>query len=146
MQCGSALVKVTASCKKAPGGFKVNTCKNYQLRISNNNTDKIFHLPYMPDKQRKTLERQGYQFNNIVEAGDWEPKLMKCYDDEYIIIGYNLGLTEEETVKESLILQIGAPFFNLQGEFVSGKKLEELRERELNSSLNYTLIDFISDW
>lgn len=145
MQCGSALITVSAQCQAEPIFTEDNRCKNYQLEIKNGRDNKVFHLPYIPDDQKKLLEKQGYTFNNVVEPGDWAPFTMSCYDNESIVIGYQLGLTEEETVNGSLVSTIDAPFFDLSGQFITGRKLSELRKRELTGRNDYTFIDFISN-
>jgi len=143
MQCGPALVQVNSECKIDPTDSTVNVCKNFQLNIKKDNKVKVLHLPYMPDNQRKLLESEGYTFGNIVKAGDWAPKTMKCYNDKYIVIGYALGLSEEETVKGSLLSYIDAPFFKFDGVFVVGDDALKLREQEIKDPYHNTNIDFI---
>ncbi|MDY1039334.1 hypothetical protein [Lelliottia sp. CFBP8978] len=145
MQCGSALVKVTAECQMYQGSSTENICKDYQLEVKTSASNKVFHLPYIPKEQIKILEDQGYTFNNVVKPGDWAPSTMKCYENDSIVIGYHLGLDEEESVSGSLLSYIDAPFFNLSGEFITGKKLSELRSREIKDPYNNTNIDFISN-
>lgn len=145
MLCGSALIKVTAECKVDQNKPTANVCKNYKMEISSNSDNKVFSLPYIPDEQRKILREQGYNFNNIVKSGDWAPSIMKCYDNKNIVIGYQLGLSEEETVNGSLLSYIDAPFFNLSGDFIKGKELSDLRNREAKDPYNNTNIDFISN-
>lgn len=115
------------------------------MEITHSDAKKIFHLPYIPESQRRILEEQGYKFNDVVEPGDWAPSVMKCYDNENIVIGYKLGLTEEESVKGSLISYVDAPFFNLSGEFITGDKLSDLRKREIRDRYNNVNIDFIDN-
>ena len=143
MQCGPALLTVNAQCQADPIFIKDNRCKNYQLEIKNGRDNKVFHLPYIPDNQKKLLEKQGYTFNNVVEPGDWVPLKMTCYDNESIVIGYHLDLIEEETVNGSLMSTIDAPFFDLSGRFITGRKLSELRKRELTRRNDFTYLDFI---
>ena len=131
MQCGPALVKVTAECQANQRSSTENICKNYQMEIKNDTNNKLFPLPYIPEEQKKILEDQGYSFNNVVKPGDWTPSTMKCYDNESIVIGYQLGLDEEESVKGSLLSYIDAPFIYLTGGFITGKNLSDLRTREI---------------
>ncbi|TBL65029.1 hypothetical protein EYY96_21870 [Hafnia alvei] len=145
MQCGSALVKVSAECQVNQKSSTENICKNYQLEIKNGTNNKKFSLPYIPNSQKVLLEGQGYSFNDVVKPGDWVPSTMKCYDNENIVIGYQLGLDEEESVKGALLSYIDAPFIDLSGNFITGKKLSELRTREIKNPYNNTNIDFISN-
>lgn len=145
MQCGSALVKVSAECQMNQKSPTENICRNYQLEIKNGTNNKEFSLPYIPNSQKVLLEGQGYSFNDVVKPGDWAPSTMKCYDNENIVIGYHLGLDEEESVKGSLLSYIDAPFIDLSGNFVTGNKLSELRSREMKNPYDNTNIDFISN-
>lgn len=145
MQCGLALVKVSAECQVNQKSPKENICKNYRLVIKNGTNNKEFSLPYIPSRQKVLLEGQGYSFNNVVKSGDWAPSTMKCYDNENIVIGYHLGLDEEESVKGSLLSYIDAPFIDFSGDFITGKKLSELRSREIKNPYDNTNIDFISN-
>jgi hypothetical protein len=145
MQCGPAIAKVIAECKTDQKNSPTNICKNYKLEITNVSGTKVFQLPYMPEGQRKILEDQGYTFNNVVKPGDWAPSMMKCYDNENIVIGYQLGLDEEESVKGSLLSYVDAPFFNLSGDFITGKKSSDLRAREIKDPYDNTNLDFISN-
>ncbi|CZZ39706.1 Uncharacterised protein [Enterobacter kobei] len=145
MQCGSALVKVSAECQMNQKSPTENICRNYQLEIKNGTNNKEFSLPYIPNSQKVLLEGQGYSFNDVVKPGDWTPSTMKCYDNENIVIGYHLGLDEEERVKGSLLSYIDAPFIDLSGNFVTGNKLSELRSREMKNPYDNTNIDFISN-
>lgn len=145
MQCGSALIKISAECQVNQKSPMENTCKNYHLEIKNDANNKEFSLPYIPNSQKVLLEEQGYSFNNIVKPGDWAPYTMKCYNNEYIVIGYHLGLDEEESVKGSLLSYIDAPFIDLSGNFIAGDKLSELRSREIQNPYDNTNIDFISN-
>lgn len=145
MQCGPALVTVSAECQVDQSSSTENICKSYQLEIKNGKDNKLFPLPHIPNSQKTLLEQQGYSFNNIVKPGDWAPSMMKCYDNESIVIGYHLGLDEEESVKGSLLSYIDAPFFNLSGDFILGKKLSDLRIREIKDPYDNTNIEFISN-
>lgn len=145
MQCGSALVKVSAECQMNQKSPTEDICKNYHLEIKNGTNKKEFSLPYIPNSQKALLEKQGYSFNNVVKPGDWAPSTMKCYDNENIVIGYHLGLDEEESVKGSLLSYIDAPFIDLSGNFITGNKLSELRSREMKNPYDNTNIDFISN-
>lgn len=145
MQCGPALVQVTAECQVDQLFPTDNICRNYKLEIKTSKGSKVFNLPYMPTNQKKLLEKQGYTFNNIVKPGDWAPFMMKCYDNDNIVIGYQLGLSEEESVSGSLLPYVDAPFFNRLGVFVTGGKLSSLRSREIKNPYDYTNIDFISN-
>ncbi|EOB13020.1 hypothetical protein NBO_252g0002, partial [Nosema bombycis CQ1] len=93
----------------------------------------------------ENIVERGYSFNNVVKPGDWTPSTMKCYDNENIVIGYHLGLDEEESVKGSLLSYIDAPFIDLSGNFITGNKLSELRSREMKNPYDNTRIDFISN-
>ena len=115
------------------------------MEIKNGTNNKEFSLPYIPNSQKVLLEGQGYSFNDVVKPGDWTPSTMKCYDNENIVIGYHLGLDEEERVKGSLLSYIDAPFIDLSGNFVTGNKLSELRSREMKNPYDNTRIDFISN-
>lgn len=145
MQCGSALIKVSAECQVNQRSPTENICKDYHLEIKNGTNNNEFSLPYIPASQKSLLEGQGYSFNNVVKPGDWAPSTMKCYDNESIVIGYHLGLDEEESVKGSLLSYVDAPFFNLSGDFITGKKLSDLRTREVKDPYDNTNIDFISN-
>lgn len=145
MQCGPALVKVSAECQVNQRSPTENICKSYQLEIRNGTDNKVFPLPYIPKDQKEILEGQGYSFNNVVKPGDWAPYTMKCYDNESIVIGYQLGLAEEESIKGSLLSYIDAPFIDLSGNFITGNKLSELRSREIKNPYNNIYIDFISN-
>lgn len=145
MQCGPALVKITAECKVDPEITTANICKNYKMEIIGATDKKSYSLPYMPDSQRKRLEEQGYKFNNKVKPGEWAPSVMKCYDSKNIVIGYQLGLSEEESVDGSLLSYVDAPFFDLSGRFIKGSELSNLRSREAKDPYNNTNIDFISN-
>lgn len=145
MQCGSALVKVSAECQVNQKSPTENICKNYRLIINNGTNNKEFSLPYIPNRQKVLLEGQGYSFNNVVKPGDWAPSTMKCYDNENVVIGYHLGLDEEESVKGSLLSYIDAPFIDLSGRFITGNKLSELRSREIKNPYDNTNIDFINN-
>jgi hypothetical protein len=52
MQCGSALVKVSAECQMNQKSPTENICKNYQLEIKNGTNNKEFSLPYIPNSQK----------------------------------------------------------------------------------------------
>lgn len=145
MQCGPALVKVSAECQVNQKSPTENICKNYRLEIKNGANNKGFSLPYIPDSQKNILKKQGYSFDNVVKPGDWAPSTMRCYDNENIVIGYHLGLNEEESVKGSLLSYIDAPFIDLSGGFITGNKLSELRSREIKKPYDNTNIDFISN-
>ncbi|MCB5303870.1 hypothetical protein [Yersinia bercovieri] len=142
MACGSAVVQVNAECKADPRDTTVNICQKYQLNIKKNNKISAFPIPYMPNSQRKTLEKQGYLLNEIVKVGDWTPQTMSCYDSEYIVISYTTGMNDEESVDGSLTSNSSSPFFNLNGEFILGEKESELREREIRRGGNYTYLNF----
>lgn len=73
MQCGSALVKVSAECQMNQKSPTENICRNYQLEIKNGTNNKEFSLPYIPNSQKVLLEGQGYSFNDVVKPGDWTP-------------------------------------------------------------------------
>lgn len=145
MQCGPALVKITAECKVDQGISTANICKDYKMEMSSASDKKVFSLPYIPEDQRKLLEGQGYSFNKIVKPGDWVPSAMKCYDNKTIVIGYQLGLSEEESVNGSLLSYVDAPFFDLSGGFIKGKELTDLRSREAKNPYDNTNIDFIKN-
>lgn len=145
MQCGSALVKVSAECQVNRKSPLENICKNYHLEIKVGSHNNYFSLPYIPGSQKNLLEEQGYSFDNVVKPGDWTPSTMKCYDNENILIGYHLGLDEEESVEGSLLSYIDAPFIDLSGNFITGNKLSELRTREIKNPYDNINIDFISN-
>ncbi|POT59880.1 hypothetical protein C3432_04010 [Citrobacter amalonaticus] len=143
MQCGPALVTISAECQVNQRSSTENICKSYQLEIKNGTHDKLFPVPYIPNDQKILLEKQGYSFNDVVKPGDWAPSTMKCYDNESVVIGYHLGLDEEESVKGSLLSYIDAPFIDLSGNFITGNKLSELRAREIKNPYDNTNIEFI---
>ncbi|PVZ79342.1 hypothetical protein C9426_33980 [Serratia sp. S1B] len=143
MQCGPALVKVSAECKVNPRDTTSNICKNYNISITKGDKKFSHSLPYIPETQRKLLEKQGYKFNEIIEGGDWVPQTMSCYDDESMIISYTTGMNDQETVSGSLTSNTHAPFFDLNGNFTSDEKNKELRLHEMRGDNNYTYINFI---
>lgn len=142
MQCGPAFVQLNTECKSDPGDSTVNICRYFTLKITKDNKINSYALPYMPDSQRKSLESQGYKFNRIVEAGDWAPQTMACYDNQYINITYYTGINSDEEVNGSLT-DGNAPFFDLNGEFVIGEKYETLSQRALRNGTNNTYVNFI---
>lgn len=145
MSCGTASVKVTAECKKISRNATDNICRDYQLEINNNGLLKDLQLPYIPTEQEKLLKNQGYSFNKVVKPGEWFPDMMKCYNNKFIIIGYKLGLTEEEEVNGSLLPYIDAPFFDLSGAFLSGPLVKDLRTQEIKNPYSNTKINFITN-
>lgn len=144
MSCGTSSVKLSAECKIVSNNSTYNICKGYQVEIKNDEVKKVLRLPYMPDEQKELLESQGYSFNDVVKPGDWFPDMMNCYNDKIIVIGYRLGLIEEEEVNGSLLSYIDAPFFDLSGRFLSGSLVKDLRSKEIKDPYNNTKINFIT--
>lgn len=145
MQCGPALVQVNAECKNTPKNPTINICRSYTLKITKDNNDVSYQLPYMPDTQKKSLERQGYKFNKIVKAGDWAPQTLNCYDNGIVIVGYTTGISDEESVDDSLTSNTSAPFFDLDGNFITHSKEKILREKELRRQSGYLSINFTNN-
>lgn len=144
MQCGPALIKISAECKNAPNDSTINTCKNYNIYITKDNKITSYKLPYMPESQRKSLIKQGYEFNEVVKAGDWASQTMSCFDNQYIIIGHTTGITEDDEVDSSLASTVQAPFFNLNGDFITGNIENSLRLKVRKHSAGDVYANFLN--
>lgn len=129
MQCGLANIKVTAECKADPEDPDSNICQKFELKISQKNKVFTTKIPYMPIEQRDKLEKQKFTFPDIIDSTDWAPQKMLCIDDRYILIGYWDGMNDAETIDGSLSVNITAPIFDFNGDFVSKDKSKILRNK-----------------
>lgn len=144
MPCGETQVKVTADCKNLDKTSMEKICKDYKIEMRNIDEIKTFKLPYIPRNQIELLKKQGFTFNSEVRKGDWAPSTIRCLESNYLLIGYQLGLTEEENINGSLLSYIKAPFFTTSGHFITGDKEINLRKTVINNPYIGTPIDFIT--
>lgn len=143
MQCGPALVQVSAECKTDPEDKDSNICKDFTIELSQKDKKLSENIPYMPIEQKKKLESQNYTFSGTISVTDWAPQRMFCIDDNYILIGYWNGMSDAEKIDGSLSASSSSPIFDLDGNFVNQDKSRELRKKLPTSSHDGTYIDFV---
>lgn len=143
MQCGPAVVNITAECKVDPEDTDSNICKKLEMKVSQKSKTFSTKLPYMPIDQKEKLEKQNFTFSEIINSADWAPQKMLCIDGKYILIGYWDGMNDAEKIDNSLSANASAPIFDLSGNFIKKEAEKKIRSKIPPSPQGTTYINFV---
>lgn len=130
LSCGDAVVHIESICQDRDEGLVdrgsagiIRKCRSAKMLITHNQNSIETKLPYIPESQRKNLEKQGYDFTGLMKNGQWSPFLLMCADKKkpLLLLSYiTSGSAQlENQTQDSLIDQ--PVVTNLYGQFVDEK-------------------------
>jgi len=87
--CGDTIVHVESTCQdpdemesdRGSGGI-IRECRSAKIVIINHQKELEIKLPLVSEKQRKNLEKQGYDFNGMMKNGTWSPTFLTCLNQQ----------------------------------------------------------------
>lgn len=130
LSCGDVVVHIESICQDRDEGLVdrgsagiIRKCRSAKMLISHNQNSIEIKLPYIPELQRKNLEKQGYDFTGLMKNGQWSPFLLICADkkEPLLLLSYitSGGAQLESKTKDSLVDQ--PVVTNLNGKIVDEK-------------------------
>lgn len=89
LACGNTIIHVESTCQdpdemesdRGSGGV-MRECRSAKMMITTPQKKLEINLPFLPEKQRKNLEKQGYAFNGIMKNGTWAPTFLTCLNQQ----------------------------------------------------------------
>ncbi|MFI4919738.1 MAG: hypothetical protein ACHP65_09305 [Legionellales bacterium] len=89
LACGDTIVHVESTCQdpdemesdRGSGGI-MRECRSSKIIIITPQKKLEINLPFMLEKQRKNLEKQGYDFSGIMKNGTWAPTFLTCLNQQ----------------------------------------------------------------